>query len=93
LGAGALLCVPPEALFIWKIEDLKAILANPNEKNLLESSAILRMLLLDEHPLIHQANRNVGVRIAFMVVNLESSPTACEKGLFISQRATGSPQI
>jgi hypothetical protein len=41
---------PPEALFIWRIEDLKAILANPTPGNLLASSAILRALLLDDSP-------------------------------------------
>jgi len=57
----------PEELFIRNIDKLKEFLANPTEENLFESSRMLRQLLADEQPLLHQANRNKRQKISFTI--------------------------
>ncbi|MHA6770111.1 hypothetical protein [Sphingobium ummariense] len=52
---------------MWDYERLQEIIKNPSAANLLNSSSILRKLLCDTNPLVHQANRNAKIKIQFQV--------------------------
>ena len=85
---------PPEALFVWNINELQQILANPTPENLFAASGRLRQLLLDEQPLLHQANRNVREKISFVVTVHPALPDHLNRGLVFSQVADGlSPKM
>lgn len=64
-GRGSL--YPPEALFVWDIERLRNAIENPEPSNLIQVSAVLRRLLCDQSPLLHQANRNIKHKVSFRV--------------------------
>ena len=59
-----------EQIFVWDVESLQAISANPTQRNLLDSSAILRRLLMDDGgPLVHKVARKFGVKVKYRVLN------------------------
>lgn len=49
--------VSNEARFVWDIDALREILRNPQPRNLLEASGILRRLLTDSECLLHKVAR------------------------------------
>lgn len=53
-------------VFVWDVDALTQIRANPTDKNLLEASARLRRLLMDDGtPLIHKVAGPLGIKVAF----------------------------
>lgn len=55
-------------LFRRTVHELADIVADPqDEYRMLHSSALLRRLLIDEHPLLHQVNRERQLQIRFEV--------------------------
>lgn len=47
----------PLILFVQKMEDLRGLIKEPNEYNLLRAAAIARHLLMEGHPLAHEVAR------------------------------------
>ncbi len=54
-----------EGLFLDTIADLQAREGNPDRYGLIKASGALRLLLLDPEPLVHQVNRDYGVKLVF----------------------------
>jgi hypothetical protein len=73
----------PEDLFIRNLDRLKAVLKQPSADGLLESAALLRQLLLDENPLLHQVNREVRIKISFLVNRSPAYPPGLEPDIEI----------
>lgn len=59
--------IKPEARFRDDYEKLQKIIAEPTEHGLIDASAILRRLLVDEHPLLHIVARNYTVKTVFKI--------------------------
>jgi hypothetical protein len=65
----------PGQLFIWRIDALKKIIDNPTEENLFEAARFLRQILLDgANSLLFQVNRNLRLKIYFIIVGLTARP-------------------
>ncbi|MDA1330530.1 MAG: hypothetical protein DWG76_06775 [Chloroflexi bacterium] len=56
-----------EELFIETIGDLKKRLESTNEYEILGISGLLRKLLIDNNPLVHQVNRNYKKKLDFEI--------------------------
>jgi hypothetical protein len=81
-----------EQLFIWRIDELKAILANPTERGLFAASGLLRRLITDQNCLLHQVNRKIGEKVWFIVNDLTARPNPnhpAAQGAVFSQVASG----
>lgn len=62
------LMFPNEQVFAWDFESLKEVAANPTPRNLLDASAILRRMLLDDgEPLISKVSKPLGVQVLLTV--------------------------
>lgn len=62
-----------EQVFVWDVESLQAIAQNPNPRNLLAASAILRRLLMDMgEPLLNKVSRKVDIRPLFKVLSYQN---------------------
>jgi hypothetical protein len=72
----------PEELFIRNLDALKAILGNPSEQGLFDSARLLRQLLVDENPLLHQVNRAIRLKISFHVNTLIPDPPGLPQPVF-----------
>jgi hypothetical protein len=84
----------PEKLFLLRIDQLRAVLKEPTATNLFDSSAKLRQLLLDEQPLIHQANRRLRTKFVFTVCEPWRLPDEFRDGLVHFQVGDGiSPRL
>jgi hypothetical protein len=59
-------------------QEYKAIVETPSADGLFESARLLRQLLLDEDPLLHQANRTVRLKITFLVNSMIPDPPGLE---------------
>lgn len=57
-----------ESLFLDTIEDIQQKLSQPSHYNLIRAAGLLRQLLLDGAPLVHQVNREYREILAFEVV-------------------------
>ena len=55
----------PERLFVRNIDILRETIKTPKEDDLFESARLLRQLLVDENPLLHQVNRARRIKIIF----------------------------
>ncbi|MCD6178704.1 MAG: hypothetical protein J7K39_02265 [Bacteroidales bacterium] len=55
-----------EELFIESLKDLRAKIEDPQKYNNLKASGVLRLLLMDDNPLLHQANRLHRIPINFV---------------------------
>jgi hypothetical protein len=66
--------VSNEEKFVIDIDSLREILKNPNTKNLLDASAILRRLLLDGHALMHKVAKGRDFKPRFVVPALTLMP-------------------
>ncbi len=62
-----------ESLFLSTLRDLEARIADPDEYNVLGSSALIRKLLIDDFPLVDQVNRQYRLKIVFEIS--ESNPS------------------
>ena len=83
----------PEYLFVRNIDNLKEILKNHSADGLFESSRLLRALLLDENPLLHQVNCTIKLKITFMINPTDPDPPGTPEPTF-RQRADGlSPSL
>lgn len=63
-----------EALYIATLEDIKNRIDRNNKYDVIKASGLLRLLLLDGMPLIHQINRKYRVTIRFSIVDYSSFP-------------------
>jgi hypothetical protein len=71
-----------EQRFIWDIDDLREIIKNPEPRNLLAASAILRRLLTDSgEPLLHKVARERDFQPRFIVTGNAVDP-ALENAVF-----------
>jgi hypothetical protein len=52
-----------EYLFVRTYEDLQQLIKSKDDYGILKTSGLLRKLLLDMNPLIHQANRRLQQKI------------------------------
>jgi hypothetical protein len=59
--------ISAEELFIRRFDDLRVGLQARDDFDLLKVGAILRQLLVDEHPLVHQANTATRLKLRFRV--------------------------
>lgn len=58
----------PTELFLFTMADLRKRIEHPqDEYDLLMAAGLLRKLLLDEQPLVHQVNRELRVKLTFCV--------------------------
>jgi hypothetical protein len=73
----------PETLFIRNLDHLKATLENPSEDGLFESAGLLRALLVDENPLLHQVNRALRLKVSFLVNTVIPDPPGLEPSIRI----------
>jgi hypothetical protein len=73
----------PEMLFIRNLDRLKTILENPSEDGLFESAGLLRALLVDESPLLHQVNRALRLKVSFLVNSVTPDPPGLEPSIRI----------
>jgi hypothetical protein len=71
--------VSNEERFVIDIDSLREILRNPNTKNLLDASAILRRLLLDGHALMHKVAKGRDFKPRFVVPVYTPMPTSIPK--------------
>ena len=58
-------------LFVRAIDKLTAIAVQPTPDALFDSLVLIRQLLMDQHPLIHQANQKFRFKIRFNVVPMD----------------------
>jgi len=56
-----------ETLFIRTLDDLERRVSTPDAYELLGASALIRKLLLDDHPLTDQVNREFQLKVRFTV--------------------------
>ncbi len=54
-----------ERLFLDTLADLESTVANADRYGLIKASGSLRLLLLDPEPLVHQVNRDHGLKLQF----------------------------
>ena len=54
-----------EYLFLRTVADLEAIASSPDWYGLIKASGLLRLLLLDANALVHQVNRDYGIKLRF----------------------------
>ena len=54
-----------ERLFLNTLADLESTVANPDRQGLIKASGSLRLLLLDEEPLVHQVKRGYRLKLQF----------------------------
>jgi hypothetical protein len=59
----------PEQLFCRTIDDIKGVIDNPDDYEILRSSALLRQLLIDGNRLTDVVNKKVRKKIVFEVID------------------------
>lgn len=64
----------PRHLFLETLVDLERQLASRKPYDLLRASALLRQLLLESHPLVDQANRELRVKVRYAVIPYDPPP-------------------
>lgn len=58
----------PDELFLYTMRDLRRRVEAPtDEYDLLMAAGLLRKLLLDDQPLVHQVNRRLRLKFAFEI--------------------------
>ena len=62
--------LPHEQLFLRKLEELEACIVSDDWYELLTASAILRMLLLDSHPLVDQVNAAYRLKLRYEILEV-----------------------
>src|SRR6266436_383586 len=86
-----------EALFLQRCRQIDELMRSHNEIDLLDLGAMLRQLLLDDHPLLHKANSKSRLRLQFHVGEFRNQPDqymeaqSLEDGLDPETRPPGSP--
>jgi hypothetical protein len=86
-----------DKLFIERCRQVEALMQSHDEVDLLDLSAVLRQLLLDQEPLAHAANRNRRLKLQFRVGQFRNEPDkyvvhqSLEDGLDPETRPPGSP--
>jgi len=73
--------IDAEKLLLETAKDLLNDVTKPTEYSLVKASGLLRLLLLDDYPLIDRANRHHRLRIRFAVGSLQ--PFSASRGGFI----------
>ena len=63
-----------EGLFIKTLDDLSARIVSSDPYEILGASALIRKLLLDDHPLVDQVNRDYRVKITFDIIQPRATP-------------------
>jgi hypothetical protein len=96
LLVGYLAAVVPDELFLHTMRDLRRRVESPDDEyDLLMAAGLLRKLLLDDQPLVHQVNRRFRLKFAFEIatndvyeaVILEDKPVVYVVNDAISPRA------
>jgi hypothetical protein len=72
----------PEVLFVRNIDGLRAILKEPSADRLFDSAHLLRQLLVDGNPILHQANRAARLKITFFVNRVQPDPPGLPEPVF-----------
>jgi hypothetical protein len=86
-----------ERLFVERCRQLENLMKSHNEIDLLDVSAILRQLLLDDTPLAHKANQKHRIKFSFIVGLFRNAPDEhtdfliLEDGVDPQTRPPGSP--
>ena len=86
-----------DRLFIGRCHQLAGLMKSHDELRLLDLSALLRQLLVDDYPLIHKANFQRGLKLTFKVGEFRLAPDqyteflSLEDGLDPDTRPRGSP--
>ena len=87
----------PDRLFLERCRQVEELMQSHNEIDLLDLSAVLRQLLLDDHPLIHAANAKHRLKLRFRAGEFRNRPDvhtavlSLEDGLDPETRPPGSP--
>src|SRR5262245_52921768 len=63
-----------ERLFIARCKRVGELAQSPNEFEMLNLAANLRQLLVDDYPLVHQANRENRLKLVFQVGEFRNQP-------------------
>jgi hypothetical protein len=89
--------VDAEPLFLERCQQIKTLMQSHREIDLLDLSAVLRQLLDDDRPLVHQANAKRRLKLKFHVGLFRNQPDeytsvqSLEDGLDPETRPPGSP--
>lgn len=73
-----------DKLFLDTLADLERRIASQDEYEILGSSALIRKLLLDEHPLVDQVNRQYRIKLLFDVTAPRKLPAGLPEPMFSS---------
>ena len=60
-----------EELFLRTIEDLEESISSTDSYTVLQASALLRKLLLDDYPLVDQVNQTYKLKIKFEIIDTD----------------------
>ncbi len=73
-----------EKLFLDTLSDLEKRVASQDDYEVLGASALIRKLLLDEHPLVDQVNREYRIKLSFAVTAPRQLPAGLPEPTFFS---------
>ena len=73
-----------EALFLKTLGDLEERIASQDEYEILGASALIRKLLIDDHPLVDQVNREHGVKLTFAITAARKMPDGIPEPMVFS---------
>ena len=59
-----------QEMFLHTVADLESRLASPTFYNIVRAAALVRQLLVDDHPLVHAANRHARIKLVFRPFDL-----------------------
>ena len=63
-----------EQLFLDTVRDIQSKIVENNRYSITRASALLRQLLIDESPLIHQVNRRYRLKLEFETIDFTMKP-------------------
>ena len=67
-----------EALFMHNVDLIGKAVEEPSTENLFDTARLLRQLLFDENPLLHQVNRERRFKVMFEVNPISKYPPGLE---------------
>ena len=80
-----------ERLFLDTLADLESRAATPNRYGLIKASGLLRLLLLDGQPLVHQVNRDYRVKLTFTFHEIPKTDQGDMIVAWVALAKTGDP--
>ena len=63
-----------EHIFINTLDDIREKLNRGDRYSIIRASGLLRQLLIDDSPLVHQVNRNYGISISLETIDFKLKP-------------------